>query len=539
MSAAPYPTAAQASEPDHEKQEKAKAPHQARPGSDMAGTSHRLVKSLCRSGRLTAQVGRSSRVLRTRLPRWSGEVPGPGLLGRSIVASVLVAAVAIVATALLTLNVTQDSLARQRAHRENVDQGVVTRLLAFGRAHPAWTGVDTLLQQLAGQDQKLVVTDLHGQRLAATNGGGTTPADPSAVLNPLGTVVDAATHIVPRSYRDLGLPKVLLDDRRSGDQLLAAAQRYPAVAVCARQSGDVSTSSAGLGSPIVFITVCSDAAFVDGQVGAGPARALARLNNTVVLRRGPLPGATRGAVTRGPAGPGTVRPRVTHPGQRLGPGRRRDRHGSRCERHEAGLARLRHLDADPAPRPGRRARSAPVHRPEPAGPRRHRRPDRPDPDHRGLGRDPARRRGRQPAGVAAGAPPGTPTHRGDPADGARPALDARRDPGARRGGPAGAVVQRDGPALGRRRGATPPDGRRHRPRAAHPVDQHPGLSRSRARRRTAARRRVERVPAGGGHAACSTSSTTSRRSPRPTPDGWWSGRTRAIWPARSTWRSRR
>ena len=39
----------------------------------------------------------------------------PGLLGRSIVASVLVATVAIVATALLTLNVTQDSLERQRA----------------------------------------------------------------------------------------------------------------------------------------------------------------------------------------------------------------------------------------------------------------------------------------------------------------------------------------------------------------------------------------------------------------------------------------
>jgi two-component system, OmpR family, sensor histidine kinase BaeS len=213
-------------------------------------------------------------------------VRSPGLLGRSIVASVLVAAVAIVATALLTLNVTQDSLARQRAHRENVDQSVVTRLLAFGRAHPAWTGVGTLLQHLAGQDQKLVVTDLHGQRLAATNGGGTTPADPSAVLNPLGTVVGAATHGIPRSYRDLGLPKVFLDDRPAGDQLLTAAQRYPAIAVCARQSGDVSTSSAGLGSPIVFVTVCSDAALVAHQGGAGPARAIARLNNAVVLDEG-------------------------------------------------------------------------------------------------------------------------------------------------------------------------------------------------------------------------------------------------------------
>jgi two-component system sensor histidine kinase BaeS len=210
----------------------------------------------------------------------------PGLLGRSIVASVLVATVAIVATALLTLNVTQDSLERQRAHRENVDQGVVTRLLAFGRAHPDWIGVDTLLRRLAGQGQQLVVTDLHGQRLAATRGGGTTPADPSAVLNPLGTVIDAATRSVPHSYRDLGLPKVFLDDRSAGDQLLTAAQRYPAIAVCARQSGDVSTSSVGLGSPIVFVTACSDTAFVDTAVGSGTARSLARLNNTVVFDEG-------------------------------------------------------------------------------------------------------------------------------------------------------------------------------------------------------------------------------------------------------------
>ena len=108
----------------------------------------------------------------------------PGLLGRSIVASVLVAAVAIVATALLTLNVTQGSLERQQTQRENVDKGVVSRLLAFGRAHPTWTGVGSLLQHLAGPGQKLVVTDLHGQRLASTNGGGgggeTKPADPSA-----------------------------------------------------------------------------------------------------------------------------------------------------------------------------------------------------------------------------------------------------------------------------------------------------------------------------------------------------------------------
>ena len=207
----------------------------------------------------------------------------PGLLGRSIVASVLVAAVAIVATALLTLNVTQGSLERQRAHRAHLDQGVVTQLLAFGRAHPTWAGVGTLLRRLAGTDQELVVTDLRGQRLAATKGGGTTPSDPSAVLNPLGTVIDAATRGVPRSYRDLGLPKVLLDDRPTGDQILAAAQHNPAVAVCSRQSGDVSTASAGLGNPIVFVSVCSATALANTTTRAGPTRSLARLNNAVVL----------------------------------------------------------------------------------------------------------------------------------------------------------------------------------------------------------------------------------------------------------------
>jgi two-component system sensor histidine kinase BaeS len=211
----------------------------------------------------------------------------PGLLGRSIVASVLVAAVAIVATALLTLNVTQGSLERQQTQRENVDKGVVSRLLAFGRAHPTWTGVGSLLQHLAGPGQKLVVTDLHGQRLASTNGGGggTTPADPSAVLNPLASVIDVATRSIPRSYRDLGLPTLLLADRPTGDRILSAAQHYPAIAVCTRQSGDVSTASAGLGSPIVFVTACSDAT-VDTSTGTAATRSLARLNNTVVFDEG-------------------------------------------------------------------------------------------------------------------------------------------------------------------------------------------------------------------------------------------------------------
>jgi two-component system sensor histidine kinase BaeS len=212
-----------------------------------------------------------------------GAVRSPGLLGRSIVASVLVAAVAIVATALLTLNVTQGSLHRQRAHRESADQAVVDKLVAFGLAHPDWTGVGRVLDRLAGTGRRLVLTDLHGERLAVTGPGGTTPADPSAVLNPLGTVVDAARRTVPRSYRDLGLPTQLLDQRPQGERILAAAQSYPAVAVCMRQSGDVTTSSAGLGSPIVFVTACSDTSLADTGKGAGSAGSLAALNNAVVL----------------------------------------------------------------------------------------------------------------------------------------------------------------------------------------------------------------------------------------------------------------
>jgi two-component system, OmpR family, sensor histidine kinase BaeS len=210
----------------------------------------------------------------------------PGLLGRSILASVLVASVAIVATALLTLNVTQDSLERQQVHREAADQHVVARLLAFGREHPDWTGADELLRRLAGKGQRLVVTDVHGHRLAATAGGATTSADPSAVLNPLGTVIDAATSDLPRSYRALGLPGVFLDARSSGARIAAAAQSYQGVALCFPGSGEVRPWASGLPRPLLVTDVCSNAGSIATERGTGPARLLARLNNAVVLDEG-------------------------------------------------------------------------------------------------------------------------------------------------------------------------------------------------------------------------------------------------------------
>ncbi|MGC4112930.1 MAG: ATP-binding protein [Nocardioides sp.] len=206
----------------------------------------------------------------------------PGLLGRSIVASVLVAAVAIVATALLTLNVTQGSLERQRVQREDVDRGVVARVLAFGRAHPDWDGVDGLLRRLPGHDERLVLTDLHGRRIAATGPGRIPSSDPTAVLNPLGTVTAAGAATIPTSYRDLGLPRILLDDRTSGSRLLTAAREYPAIAVCYRRTSVVTTSTANLPHPVVFVSTCSGT----GSVANGAAKgvtSLASLNNAVVL----------------------------------------------------------------------------------------------------------------------------------------------------------------------------------------------------------------------------------------------------------------
>ena len=354
----------------------------------------------------------------------------PGLLGRSIVASVLVAAVAIVATALLTLNVTQDSLERQRRHRENADQGVVDPPAGVRPCvTPTGSAPTPLLRHLAGQDQRLVVTDLHGQRLAATRGGGTTPADPSAVLNPLGTVVDAATRSVPHSYRDLGLPKVFLDDRAAGDRLLTAAQRYPAVAVCCatvRRRVDLVRRAR---EPVVFITACSDAASWTPRCGTRY-RPLSRgLNNTVVFDEGsclgdagctslvarlaadrPRPDAPTLASVSVPVDAATVTARRAA--------------ATRRAWHDCATSTLtRHLSPVVAPEALLYIVAA------------SRRPD-------GI----VDRIGRiritaalgaillavvagQPAGVAAGAPPGTPTHRGDPADGdaasSRPASRSR------------------------------------------------------------------------------------------------------------------
>src|SRR5215475_7668737 len=92
----------------------------------------------------------------------------PGLLGRSILTSVMVAVVAIVATAAVTLTTTQNSLDRQRTSTQKADRAVVDRLLGFGLADHNWGDARSLVRHLATGDRHVVVTDLDRTPMAAS-----------------------------------------------------------------------------------------------------------------------------------------------------------------------------------------------------------------------------------------------------------------------------------------------------------------------------------------------------------------------------------
>lgn len=211
----------------------------------------------------------------------------PGLLGRSILASVLVATVAVLATALLTLNVTRNSLERQQVRVQDVDKAIVERLVDHGRSQPGWSDVEDLLGELApGRDALL--TTLEGRRLATSGAeidDTIDPSDPSAVLDPLADVVAQAAEEIPRSGRTLGLPRILLQSRQQ-EGLLRPPRRdgYPESAVCANDPDVLSTwVREDVDVLTTVVPDCADLLPVVETGGSGPARELAVLNNAVVV----------------------------------------------------------------------------------------------------------------------------------------------------------------------------------------------------------------------------------------------------------------
>lgn len=199
-----------------------------------------------------------------------------------MLASVAVAAVACVATAVLTADATRQSAEREQVRVADVDQGIVDRLEAYGRGRAGWAGAGSLLGELAASSERLiVVTDLDGVPLVSSGSDvGDTAAldgDPTAVLDPLADVVAAAARTVPATPDTLALPAPLLEARAGGDRFAALARDSDDVAVglCTDVAdGDGPVPDDGL---VVVLTACRDLA-----PGGAPA-SLVALENAVAL----------------------------------------------------------------------------------------------------------------------------------------------------------------------------------------------------------------------------------------------------------------
>jgi len=207
-----------------------------------------------------------------------------------MLASVLVAAVAIVATAFLTADATRQRAEREQVRVADVDQAIVARLEAYGRAHASWSGAGPLLADLAASsDRLIVITDVAGDPVASSGSVPTDDAlhdgDPTAVLDPLDAVLTAATRTVPASYDALALPPPLLSARSGGAALRAVVHDDDRVVGVCLESDLGNESADGLPDEMVVLTTCRELLRDDPGTGsAGAADGLVRLHNTVARR---------------------------------------------------------------------------------------------------------------------------------------------------------------------------------------------------------------------------------------------------------------
>jgi two-component system sensor histidine kinase BaeS len=196
----------------------------------------------------------------------------------------LIAAVAVVATAVLTLNVTQNNLAHQRTERAETESGIGRTVLKYGLTHLAWSGVGTVLRAKADADTSLLLTDLDGAPVAASSPGASTATRPSAVLNPLNTVIADAKSAIPRGRRDLALPAVLLAGLPGAAELRTVVRASDEPQFCARGNVDLRpyVRNGALPSPVVLVSECPAPARVPSG-GVDSARDVVELQNAVAL----------------------------------------------------------------------------------------------------------------------------------------------------------------------------------------------------------------------------------------------------------------
>lgn len=189
----------------------------------------------------------------------------------------MVAVVAIVATAAVTLSTTQNSLDRQRTSTEKADRAVVDRLLGFGLADHDWVDAGPLVRHLATGDRRVVVTDLDRTPVAASTSHVGSLGNPSAVLDPVAQVVSSAADTVPRGARTPSLPGPLVAARPDGKALQSAVAAPVSAEACVRDPGS-SKLPTDLPKHVVVLENCTGPGRLPGAHATDP---LVRVNNEV------------------------------------------------------------------------------------------------------------------------------------------------------------------------------------------------------------------------------------------------------------------
>jgi signal transduction histidine kinase len=120
------------------------------------------------------------------------------LLTRLLAASVLIAVLAIAATAWLAVRTTTAAIEQEQGRTLATDNRIYTTLLGYAATHPTWDGVGTTLEVLAQHNDRRITLLTHDRTPIADSGHGPLPAIASAVVDPL--AVDPA--LVPDAPAD-------------------------------------------------------------------------------------------------------------------------------------------------------------------------------------------------------------------------------------------------------------------------------------------------------------------------------------------------
>ncbi|TDV57289.1 sensor histidine kinase [Actinophytocola oryzae] len=120
------------------------------------------------------------------------------LLTRLLGASVLIAVLAIAATAWLATRTTTNAIEQEQGRTLATDNQIYTTLLGYAATHPSWDGVGPTLETLAQHTDRRITLLAHDRTPIADSSTGPLPSIASAVVDPL--AVDPA--LVPDAAAD-------------------------------------------------------------------------------------------------------------------------------------------------------------------------------------------------------------------------------------------------------------------------------------------------------------------------------------------------